>query len=120
MFSDKDAYFAGVTEAKTLQTRWEEEANIDIMKRVADALCQATGMTVRLAKEGDREYFAGVVRAIDSGIQIHADHAPYVWYSIIELRVVELFQLTCGPGSHRKGPTGKSDVSLLKCPGTSC
>lgn len=48
------------------------------MERVAEALRDATGMTVRLAMEEDKEYFAGVVRALDSGIQIHADHAPYV------------------------------------------
>ena len=34
-------------------------------------------MAVRLARESERDYFAGVIRAIDTGIQIHADYAPY-------------------------------------------
>ena len=48
------------------------------MDRIAGCLRKATGMPVRLATEGDREYFAGVIRALDSGIQIHADYAPFV------------------------------------------
>lgn len=48
------------------------------MDRIAKCLRNATGMPVRLAVEGEREYFAGVVRALDSGIQIHADYAPFV------------------------------------------
>lgn len=54
------------------------------MDRIAGSLRKATGLPVRLATEGDREYFAGVVRALDSGIQIHADYAPFV-------RISELF-----------------------------
>lgn len=48
------------------------------MDRIVGCLRKATGMSVRLATEGDRDYFAGVVRALDSGIQIHADYAPFV------------------------------------------
>lgn len=48
------------------------------MDRIVQCLRKATGMPVRLATEGDKEYFAGVVRALDSGIQIHADYAPFV------------------------------------------
>lgn len=48
------------------------------MDRIVGCLGKATGMQVRLATEGDREYFAGVIRALDSGIQIHADYAPFV------------------------------------------
>lgn len=48
------------------------------MDRIVQCLRKATGMPVRSATEGDKEYFAGVVRALDSGIQIHADFAPFV------------------------------------------
>lgn len=78
LYVDKDTYFKGVKEAGSLQTRWKEEIGIDIIQRVIDLLHKITGMPVRRAMEGDREYFAGVVRAIDSGIQIHSDYAPYV------------------------------------------
>ncbi|KAF3764030.1 hypothetical protein M406DRAFT_280107 [Cryphonectria parasitica EP155] len=70
-------YFSGIKEAESLQVRWKEEAGIDIMQRVADSLGKTTGMPVRRAKEGEREYFAGVLRALDTGIQIHSDFAPY-------------------------------------------
>lgn len=55
-------------------------------------------MVVRRAQEGDHEYFAGVIRAIDTGIQIHADYAPFVGYpSIDQIRPIEryLTKLTC-------------------------
>lgn len=76
--TDKGAYFEGIKEASSLQDRFKKEAGIDVMQRVADSLRKATGMPVRWAMEGDKEYFAGVVRALDSGIQIHSDYAPYV------------------------------------------
>ncbi|KAG8161537.1 hypothetical protein KVR01_008524 [Diaporthe batatas] len=74
---DKDTYFGRVEKARSLQDRWKAEAGVDIMDRIAGSLRKATGLPVRLATEGDREYFAGVVRALDSGIQIHADYAPF-------------------------------------------
>lgn len=43
-----------------------------------DKLRETTGMNVRLAREGEKEYFAGVLRAVDKGIDVHADYAPYV------------------------------------------
>ncbi|KAF3019266.1 hypothetical protein E8E14_005885 [Neopestalotiopsis sp. 37M] len=74
---DKEAYFAKVADAYSLQNRWKEELGIDVMERVAQSLRDASGMVVRRARESDRDYFAGVVRAIDTGIQIHADYAPF-------------------------------------------
>ncbi|KAI9168049.1 Leucinostatins biosynthesis cluster protein S [Paramyrothecium foliicola] len=74
---DKEEYFAQVNEAYSLQNRWKEELGIDIIERVAQSLRKASGMGVRLAREKERDYFAGVIRAIDTGIQIHADYAPY-------------------------------------------
>lgn len=41
-------------------------------------LQQLTDMEVRVAEEADREYFAGILRAVDRGIGVHADFAPYV------------------------------------------
>lgn len=35
-------------------------------------------MPVRLATEQDREYFAGLLRVINTSTLIHADYAPYV------------------------------------------
>jgi hypothetical protein len=48
------------------------------MERIAQTLRDASGLPVRRAREGERDYFAGIVRAIDTGIQIHADYAPFV------------------------------------------
>jgi hypothetical protein len=38
---------------------------------------------VRIAQEGDRKYFAGMLRMINSSALIHADFAPYVSCSSI-------------------------------------
>ncbi|EKG14423.1 hypothetical protein MPH_08412 [Macrophomina phaseolina MS6] len=74
---DKATYFSKVPAALTLQERFKSEANIDVMARVAKILQQASGLPVRLACEGEKEYFAGLLRVVDEGIQIHADYAPY-------------------------------------------
>jgi hypothetical protein len=67
-----------VKDAYSLQNRWKDELGIDIMERVMQSLREASGMVVRRARENEQEYFAGVIRAIDTGIQIHADYAPFV------------------------------------------
>ncbi|KAK1564267.1 uncharacterized protein LY79DRAFT_136241 [Colletotrichum navitas] len=74
---DKTQYFDRVTEARTLQDRWKKEADIDILERVMDKLRSVTDMDVRVASEDDKEYFAGILRAMDRGIGVHADYAPY-------------------------------------------
>ncbi|KJZ71686.1 hypothetical protein HIM_08924 [Hirsutella minnesotensis 3608] len=74
---DKKTYFSKAEEAYSLQNRWKDELGIDIMERVAQSLEEASGLPVRLAREGDQDYFAGVIRAIDTGIQIHADFARF-------------------------------------------
>ncbi|KAI1852969.1 hypothetical protein JX265_012858 [Neoarthrinium moseri] len=66
-----------VSEAYSLQDRWKNELGIDIVHRIIQSLQRATGMAVRRAREADQDYFAGVIRAIDSGIQIHTDYAPF-------------------------------------------
>jgi hypothetical protein len=48
------------------------------MERIMQSLRKASGLVVRRAREGEADYFAGVIRAIDTGIQIHADYAPFV------------------------------------------
>ena len=36
-------------------------------------------MIVQVAHEEDgREYYAGILRAVDAGMHVHADFAPYV------------------------------------------
>ncbi|RYP72515.1 hypothetical protein DL771_004155 [Monosporascus sp. 5C6A] len=75
--SQKETYFSGVKNAYSLQDRWKKELGIDIMERSAHSLREASGMVVRLAREGERDYFAVVILAINTGIQIHADYAPF-------------------------------------------
>lgn len=76
---DKRAYFERTEAAYSLQKRWKDEAGIDVLARVASKLQDATGMTVQVAREeGDKEYFAGILRAVDAGMHVHADYAPYV------------------------------------------
>ncbi|KAI9686196.1 MAG: hypothetical protein M1822_003851 [Bathelium mastoideum] len=75
--SDKNLYFNSVKEARSLQDRWQKEAGVDVIGRVIARLQQMTDMKVQLATEDQREYFAGVLRAVDRGIGVHADYAPY-------------------------------------------
>ncbi|KAK9418508.1 putative Prolyl 4-hydroxylase alpha subunit Fe(2+) 2OG dioxygenase domain-containing protein [Seiridium unicorne] len=75
--NDKETYFSKAEGAYSLQNRWKEELGIDVMERVAQSLREASGMVVRRARENEKDYFAGVIRAIDTGIQIHADYAPF-------------------------------------------
>ncbi|KAF2965901.1 hypothetical protein GQX73_g7673 [Xylaria multiplex] len=74
---NKEGYFAKVKEACSLQDRWRDELGIDVVERVMHSLRTASGMVVRRAREEEKDYFAGVIRAIDTGIQIHADYAPF-------------------------------------------
>ncbi|KAK2031323.1 hypothetical protein LX32DRAFT_691729 [Colletotrichum zoysiae] len=53
------------------------------MERVMDKLRSVTDMEVRLASEDDKEDFAGILGAVDRGIGVHADHAPYVTWNIL-------------------------------------
>ena len=62
----------------TLQHAFIREVDVDIVGRVMDALRETTGLPVRLAKEEDREYFAGLLRVMDNAVQCHADFAPHV------------------------------------------
>lgn len=78
MTTDKDLYLSGVRAAYSLQDKWKHSLGIDILERVMETLRRTSGMEVRLAREREKEYFAGVIRAINTGIQIHADFAPYV------------------------------------------
>ncbi|KAI0521400.1 hypothetical protein F5B22DRAFT_634765 [Xylaria bambusicola] len=75
--ANKETYLNRVEEANSLQKRFKEEANIDILARVAALLQEATGLETRVAHEGDRSYFAGLIRAVNDYIQIHSDYAPY-------------------------------------------
>ncbi|KAK6497319.1 hypothetical protein TWF506_004792 [Arthrobotrys conoides] len=74
---DPESYFDKAPSARSLQEKWKAGAGIDVVGRVIDVLHEITGMPVRLAREDEREYFAGVLRAIDRGIGVHADYAPY-------------------------------------------
>jgi hypothetical protein len=76
--ADKELYFDSVSQARSLQQRWKIEAGVNVIDRVIAALQATTSMTVRVASENEREYFAGVLRAVDRGIGVHADFAPYV------------------------------------------
>jgi hypothetical protein len=77
--SDKPAYFERTPSAYALQSRWRKEAGIDILQRVASKLRETTQMTVQVAcQEDGKEYYAGILRAVDAGMHVHADFAPYV------------------------------------------
>lgn len=67
-----------MSEAYDLQRRWKTEAGIDLLQRVSDRLSDVTGLPVRVATEGEQEYFAGIVRCSQYGINMHADYVPYV------------------------------------------
>ncbi|GAD98458.1 hypothetical protein SNOG_14103 [Paecilomyces variotii No. 5] len=75
--NDKEGYFSKVKEARLLQERFRKEANIDVLSRVKDVLQRATGLPVRIAREDDREYFAGLIRLINKSALLHADYGPY-------------------------------------------
>ncbi len=77
-FPDKETYFNKVEGASSLLNRFKEEANVDVLGRVAAVLQDATGLETRVAREGDRDYFAGLLRVVNNYIQIHSDYAPYV------------------------------------------
>lgn len=61
-----------------LQNSFIGKANIDVVGRVMSVLRHTTGLPVRLAREDEREYFAGLLRVVDNTVQIHADFAPNV------------------------------------------
>ncbi|KUL90576.1 hypothetical protein ZTR_00187 [Talaromyces verruculosus] len=66
-----------VDQAKELQNRFRNEANIDVVARVKDTLERVIGLPVRIAREGEREYFAGLLRLINRSALLHADFGPY-------------------------------------------
>ena len=66
------------TSAVALQDRFINEARVDVVGRVMNVLEKATGLPVRMAQEGERKYFAGLLRVVDNTVQIHADFAPHV------------------------------------------
>lgn len=76
--SDIDAYLSNRTTALALQERFINEGNIDVIGRVMTVLKEASGLSVRMTKEGERKYFAGNLRVVDNNISIHADFAPHV------------------------------------------
>ncbi|KAF2018302.1 hypothetical protein BU24DRAFT_345926 [Aaosphaeria arxii CBS 175.79] len=71
------AYFEGIEEANSLQDRIKAETNIDIVGRVAAALQEIMGLETRIALEGDKKYFCGLLRVVDNYIQIHPDFGQY-------------------------------------------
>ncbi|RYP35285.1 hypothetical protein DL767_003873 [Monosporascus sp. MG133] len=73
----KAGYFGMVKEANVLQQRFIEEAGVDVVERVRNSIAKAAGIPVRVATEGDRKYFAGLLRVINSPALIHSDYAPY-------------------------------------------
>lgn len=75
---DKASYLAKVDAAQSLQDRFYNEAGIDVLSRVQSILQQSTDIPVRIAREEDREYFAGLVRMINKSALLHADFGKYV------------------------------------------
>lgn len=54
------------TSAVALQARFINEARVDIVGRVTNVLEKAPGLPVRMAQEGERKYFAGLLRVGDN------------------------------------------------------
>jgi hypothetical protein len=75
-----------------LQERWKKEAGVDVIERVIARLQSVSGMSVRVASEDDREYFAGILRAVDRGIGVHADCAVYVSPDFLKVNQMESSQ----------------------------
>lgn len=84
--TEKHSYLDRVSTAKVLQEQFIREAGVDVLARVSKVLTEVTGLPVRVAMEGGRDYFAGMLRAMDHGVQIHADYGPYVSSLSIKLR----------------------------------
>ena len=54
------------TSAVALQDHFINEARVDVVGRVINVLEKATGLPVRMAQEGERKYFAGLLRVVDN------------------------------------------------------
>ncbi len=85
MSTDQDAYLSDRTAALALQDRFVKEAQVDVVGRVMTILRKVTGLQVRMASEGERQYFDGNLRVVDNNVSIHADFAPHVCYEMILL-----------------------------------
>ncbi|KAI0838469.1 hypothetical protein F5Y06DRAFT_296546 [Hypoxylon sp. FL0890] len=71
-------YFSLVESARSLQCRLIEEAGVDIVARVMALLGEVSGLPVRMAREDDRDYFAGILRVVEGNyIAPHADYGPF-------------------------------------------
>lgn len=74
-----EKYFSMVDPARSLQERFIREVGVDIIARVKDVLHETSGLPVRLARQGDKEYFAGILRVVEGNfIAPHADFGPFV------------------------------------------
>ena len=89
---------------------------MDVVGRVINVLTQATGFPVRMAQEGEREYFAGLLRVVDNTVQIHADFAPHVRSPLVRSKPVPESKLI---GVHRTAKAGRLETSPRKSHGTS-
>ncbi|KAK3056836.1 hypothetical protein LTR09_002629 [Extremus antarcticus] len=74
---DKGSYFSSVREAQSLQDRFRTEAGIDVLGRVCQKLREICAVPVRIAREGDIEYFAGLLRLVNRAAKLHADYGPF-------------------------------------------
>ncbi|KAL9052291.1 MAG: hypothetical protein Q9162_005493 [Coniocarpon cinnabarinum] len=75
--ADKDQYLKSVDGALSLQRRFQNEANIDLISRVAFKISTTTSLPVRMARENGRDYFAGQLRYVENYIAIHADYGAF-------------------------------------------
>ncbi|KND86909.1 hypothetical protein TOPH_08467 [Tolypocladium ophioglossoides CBS 100239] len=77
--TSKETYFASVERAQSLQKRFMREAGVDVVGRVQSLIQSVAplGLPVRLAQEDGKQYFAGLLRLINSSALIHADYGPF-------------------------------------------
>lgn len=72
----KDDYFSDVQEANKLQ-RVVFSESFDVIQRLIDIVTPHTEAGIGVAKEGEREYYAGIIRQASEGVDLHADFAPF-------------------------------------------
>lgn len=72
----KDDYFSDVQEANKRQ-RVVFSESFDVIQRLIDMVTPHTEAGIGVAHEGEREYYAGIIRQASEGVDLHADFAPF-------------------------------------------
>ncbi|MCK6545381.1 2OG-Fe(II) oxygenase [Myxococcota bacterium] len=72
--SKRDEYFEAAVAARAERDAIVRASGVDPLARAMDRLRTDGGADVSIAREADgREYFAGIIRRINTGVDLHAD-----------------------------------------------